>query len=245
MKIEYVGICDKGSVRECNQDAIFMHAKGDSGLFAVADGMGGHVRGELASQEMINHISNWWNQFTPGRFDYDFQKMMRSIGQTIEYANEIIYEKYNQSQVCGTTIVLIFIHRKYYGIIYAGDSRCYGYSKWKVRQLTIDEVWENQVGLRKEDRQNKSHPNYGKLVNAIGTKKVTYYKTITNEMHQDNVFLLCSDGLYKYCEENYLKKCLRKCKKNKMEPISQALMQRVYQNGARDNISEILIRYNK
>ena len=114
-----------------------------------------------------------------------------------------------------------------------------------MRQLTIDEVWENQAGLRKEDRQNKNHPNYGKLVNAIGTKKATYYKTITDEMHQDNVFLLCSDGLYKYCEENYLKKCLRKCKKNNMEPISQALMQKVYQNGARDNISEILIRYNK
>ena len=203
MRIDYVGKCDKGSVRECNQDAIAMFANEESGLFVVADGMGGHASGELASQEIVTVISNWWERFTPQRYDNNFQKMIKSLGQALEYANDQIFEKYNQMQICGSTVVILFIHEQSYGIIYAGDSRCYAYNKWKIRQLTIDEVWENQIGLNEEDRKNKNHPNYGKLLNAIGTKKNVQYKTITNELYHGIIFLLCSDGLYKFCEEKY------------------------------------------
>ena len=214
MRLESVGKSNIGKKREKNQDAFGIYQNEDVGLYVVADGMGGYADGEKASQTVVAELSNWWNSFSPVLFEYDFRKMIVSIEQVIQYANEIIYTEHNQDQICGTTVVVLFIYQKYYGIVYAGDSRCYiNYHQrdflWhgrKLRQLTVDEVWENQPEISSKERMMGGHPNRGKLINAVGIKKNIRCRMITDMLTSDAVFLLCSDGLYKFCTDRLIEK---------------------------------------
>lgn len=243
MHLEYAGKSDIGKVREINQDAFGIFQQEDAGLFVVADGMGGYTNGEKASQTVVSELSNWWNSFSPVLFGYEFQRMISAIEQVIEYANGIIYTQYNQNEICGTTVTVLFIYQNLYGIVYAGDSRCYMAQGRKWEALTVDDVWENQSFISKQERMMLNHPNRGKLVNAIGIHESVQCRTITNVLKKDTVFLLCSDGLYKFCRDKYLRNCARKCKNQKtMEQEIESLINMVYQNGAKDNITVIMVK---
>ena len=244
MHFEYAGKSHIGKVRKIKQDAFGVFQKEDAGLFVIADGMGGYDDGEKASQTVVAELSNWWNSFSPILFGYEFQRMMSSIDLVIEYANEIIYTQYNQNGICGTTIVVLFIYRNYYGILYAGDSRCYMLQgrKWKI--LTVDDVWENQSSISKKECMMLNHPNRGKLVKAIGVHKNVSCRMITNVLDKDSVFVLCSDGLYKFCQDKDIRNCARKCKdKKKMEHEISSLINIAYDNEAKDNITIITVKY--
>ena len=201
MRLEFAGKCDIGQKREINQDSFCAYQREDAGLFVVADGMGGYTDGEKASQKVVAELSNWWNSFSPVLFDYEFKRMILSIEQAIEYANKCIYMELNRSNICGTTVTVLFIYRNLYGIIYAGDSRCYFSHRRQWRQLTVDEVWENQSSISNRERMMKDHPNRGKLVNAVGIKDSVQCRILTDNISDNTFFLLCTDGLYKYCAE--------------------------------------------
>ena len=243
MRLEFAGKSDIGKKRESNQDAFCVYQKEDAGLFVVADGMGGHINGEKASQKIVAELSNWWNSFSPVLFEYEFRKMMLSVEQTIEYANKCIYTELNRNEICGTTVTTLFIYQNFYGVIYAGDSRCYLSQGRKWEQLTVDEVWENQSNISNEERMMKNHPNRGKLVNAIGTKENIRCRMITDTISADTKFLLCSDGLYKFCTDRFIKNIMKKCRDEKsMEQAIEKLINRVYKNGASDNISIVIVK---
>lgn len=243
MRLEFAGKSDNGKKLEINQDTIFACQKEDAGLFVVADGMGGHSNGEKASQEVVEKLANWWKSFSPVLFDYKFRKMLLSIERTIEYANRSVYTELNKNEICGTTVTVLFIYQNFYSIIYAGDSRCYLSRGRKWEQLTRDEVWENQTEISNVKQLMKKHSDRGKLVNAIGTKEKIYCRMITDIVSDDFIFVLCTDGLYKFCKDNFIRKTVKKCKdKKSMEQAINKLIGRVYKNGANDNISIIIIR---
>lgn len=243
MKLEFAGKCDIGQRREVNQDSFCTCQRDDAGLFVVADGMGGYANGEKASQKIVAELSNWWNSFSPVLFDYEFKRMILSIEQVIEYANRCIYMELNRSDICGTTVTILFIYKNLYGILYVGDSRCYCRHCRQWRQLTVDEVWENQSNISDRERMMKNHPNRGKLVNAIGIKDSVQCRIITDKIFDNTNFLLCTDGLYKFCAERHIRNALRKCRdKQSMKQEINALISKVYKNGANDNISIIIVR---
>ncbi|MBQ9991565.1 MAG: serine/threonine-protein phosphatase [Lachnospiraceae bacterium] len=247
MKIVYSGSCDPGLKREVNQDSIvmFFEPKNQVALFAVADGMGGHSHGEQASHWISSGLKKWMDVFSPERYECSFAKMMRALQDKLEELNKEIFFQYNQNQVCGTTCVLLFIYRDSYGVINVGDSRAYHKQGRKVRVLTVDDVWENQRSIREHfsEREIAVHPNRGKLVQAMGTKEKIALSVKTDSLHQEEVFLLCSDGLYKYCPEKYYKKTVKGLSEKNMEEAAKKLMAKVYENGAGDNASFILIKY--
>lgn len=235
-------VCDIGKERRINQDAVFSANCKDAGLFVVADGMGGHSQGEKASQWIIQKMAEWWNAFQPEKYGDDFVRMMNSLEQTAEQANRDIYQNYNKEVVCGSTMVLLFIYKDAYGMIFAGDSRIYLYHRWRLRQLTVDEVWENQPDLTQWERENNWDQYHGKLYNAVGTKEVLRCNVITGKLQSGMAFLLCSDGLYKYCPQRYIKKCMKKIKRTeKLEISTAALLSKVYDSEAKDNISAIFV----
>lgn len=243
MRLEFAGTSDTGRKRKINQDAYCMYRDGDSGLFAVADGMGGYTDGEKASQTVIAKLADWWNSFSPALFGYEFRKMLRSLEQSIEIANRDIYRMWNKQSICGTTITALFIYRDLYGVVYAGDSRCYLSRGWKWKQITIDEVWENQSSITDSERRQKEHPNRGKLVNAVGIREDVRCRTVMDSILPDTIFLLCSDGLYKYCKDSFIKCCVRRCKNlQALERSADRLVGKVYQNGAGDNISVVIVK---
>ncbi len=243
LKIDYTGISDIGKSREVNQDALAMFTAGETGVFVTADGMGGHFDGEKASRTIVREITEWWQHFNEKQYESDFQKMLLSLAQTVEFANKEIYEKFNQGKICGTTVVALLLYKGNYGIIYAGDSRCYLYRKKKLKQLTVDEVWENQPGLSVSEKSDVSNPNRGKLVNAVGIKPSLQYRVLTDKTACGDVFLLCSDGLYKTCEERHIEQYISKCRSHEKTEISaEKMLQEVYKNGAGDNVSFVIVR---
>lgn len=246
MKIDFVGISDVGNKREKNEDAILMFAEGEIGIFLVADGMGGHAYGEMASGIIRQELAGWWEQFSEEKYGYDFQRMVTSLRQVIEKANKMIFEGLNRVGICGSTVVVLLVYKEMYGIIHAGDSRCYILQKRKLQQITVDDNWENQPGISEAERNNMCHPNRGKLVNAVGIRPDLQCRMTTNQITEETVFLLCSDGLYKMCPEKKLKDCIKQCRKAyKMEQMSERLLEIVYENGAKDNVSFIIVKCGK
>ena len=246
MRIEYCGLCDKGLNRVMNQDAVFMGAKQDKAVFAVADGMGGHRHGEAASGTIIAEIREWWErQLTAGDNDC-FGEMACSLQRQIEGANRIIYEYYNHAGVCGSTIVVLMIYKQEYCILSSGDSRIYYLNGRDWRQLTEDDVWENlpEVKSGYSPVQQREHANYGRLTQAIGIAKDTAIKGRMGILKQGDRFLLCSDGLYKMCGESAVKRLLQKYKgRRNGDRLLGQMLEEIYENGAKDNIAAVLVRW--
>ena len=240
--MEYRGVCDIGLERTINQDAVFMAARGEIGLFCVADGMGGHSHGERASREVTDNMAGWWKEFQETSFDCDFSRMIYSLNQMLERANRNIWRMSGGKEVSGTTAVVLFIYRGRYGILSAGDSRIYRYDRTQMRQMTVDEVWENQTNLCVSNRVKRQHPNRGKLVNAIGIAEDVRITSSTDEAHPGMIFMLCSDGVYKMCPERVIGKYLKKCRRGPLDAVLNSLLKKIYDAGARDNISAVLVR---
>lgn len=238
----YQGICEVGLQRKMNQDAVFMVADGETGLFCVADGMGGHSHGERASKEVVNSLSLWWQEFRKSSYSSGFSAAFYSLRQTLATASKRIFYMSAEGEVCGTTAVVLFIFRGQYGILNAGDSRVYLYSGYRVRSLTVDEVWENQPGNTLDAGEKKKHPNFGKLVNALGIAEQARISGSTDIVRPGMVFLLCSDGLYKMCSDYVIVRTLKKCRKGLLDEMMNRLISQVYRGGAKDNVSIILIK---
>lgn len=243
MRLEAAGKSDIGLKRKINQDAFCIFQNGEAGLFAVADGMGGYANGEKASRKVIEELGRWWLSFLPENYGFEFRRMLQAVEQVIEYANRYIYAEYNQKETCGTTVAVLFIYGNLYAVIYAGDSRCYLEHRRKWKQITVDEVWENQSNLEEKERRMKDHPNRGKLVNAVGIKNSICCRVVTDAVCPGSVFLVCSDGLYKFCTDRFMKKCLSKVNGRKnAEWAVDELVREVYANGAGDNVSVVVVR---
>ena len=104
-------------------------------------------------------------------------------------------------------------------------------------------MWENQVGLSAMEKRKNWKTHKGKLVNAVGTKANISCSVITDRYEEGTVFLLCSDGLYKFCDDKQLKYWMKKSRKVKdLGEACKALSDIVYENGAGDNVSIILVR---
>lgn len=243
MRLEAAGKSDIGLKRQMNQDAFCIFCSNEAGLFAVADGMGGHTEGEKASHRVIEELSRWWHSFSPEHYGCEFQAMQTAIGQVIRDAGRCIYTEYNRKGICGTTVTVLFVYRDFYAVIYAGDSRCYRGIGRKWEQVTMDEVWENQSCLGSKERSMKNHPDRGKLVNAVGIRENNYCRVVTDTIRPYTVFLICSDGLYKFCAEKVMKKCVRRVKdKQSAEQAVDELIKAAYSNGAGDNISVVVVK---
>lgn len=244
MEILYDGITDSGLKRNVNQDAIGMFCYGEVGLYFVADGMGGHANGEAASGMIRDGMSKWWeeqkNSWNPGRFE-DYMELLR---QELLEINREIWEKYNQGQVCGSTVMILFLCHEKYGVLSVGDSRIYSYELGKVRQLAVAHVWENldETKRRYTVEEQKKHKYYGKLIQAVGAEESVDIFRCTDCLKKNQKFLLCSDGLYRYCEEEKMIQHISNVKKP--EDIRSALnklREEVYTNGAPDNLSAIIV----
>lgn len=246
MRIRYSGICDIGLKRDVNQDSIVTYFKENDniGLFVVADGMGGYSEGERASQAITSELLQWIEHFSTNVYGDNFSKMMEDLENKLEDINREIFFKYNQEQICGSTCILLFIYKKYYGIINIGDSRIYKKEGWKVRSLMKDDVWENSPEVQESmsEKEIINHHNYGKLLQSVGTKETLMLTSKTDELKQGDTFLLCSDGLYKMCSEKKLARILQFVSESKVEECVNKMLSACYKAGAGDNVSIIVVK---
>lgn len=243
MKITFSDVSDKGLKRPSNQDSIFSKVSEDNrvALFVIADGMGGHYMGELASGAITSGFSEWWTALSGCGFERTYEECVAEIRQILQNANRYVYDNYTASgHTCGSTVVVLFIHGIRYYTINVGDSRLYEYKNKKLRQISFDHTY-GSVALRdgriteKEITENKK---YQKLVEAIGCKKEYNCFELGTELC-NNRFLLCTDGLYKAIPIKIIEKKIRSGRN--LSNINDALMKAVFAAGAKDNVSMIII----
>ena len=229
MQIRYSAFCDAGNCRQENQDAVLLREGERWGLFVIADGMGGHQNGGIASKVITDSYEQWARTHEKTLGQIPVPILIQMTKEVLQEANIKIRNATNPGELCGSTAVVLLIAGDGYLLLSAGDSRGYEICrkglKTVLKQLTMDET----------------DPASGRLFNAVGVGKEQTCNIITGEIGVTKRFLLCSDGVYKYCSERELTGVVRKGTDADLPLMSKRIKDLVYQNGAGDNLSAIIV----
>lgn len=224
-----------GMVRKVNQDS---HAeRTDIGVWAVADGMGGHEAGEVASATITDAIKS----LQPNE---DIVEMLAAVEQSIMSANLELTQQaaaYDSQRVPGSTIVVLIINGDKGAIVWAGDSRIYRRRNQVVTLLTRDhshvqDLVEQGVILESEA---ESHPMANVITRAVGISDPLELDSMWIEVESGDQFLLCSDGLSRLVTIEELQSMMGN--KNS-EEVTQSLLHTALVRGARDNVTLICVK---
>ncbi|MPW26035.1 Stp1/IreP family PP2C-type Ser/Thr phosphatase [Alkalibaculum sp. M08DMB] len=229
-----------GKVRTVNQDAYFVLDNPNSNIkvFAVADGLGGHNAGEVASNMLIEKISDTFNQsiLINGVVNQDI------VIEKIKSVNREIFEKGIQNEhlnKMGTTLSLTVIVNEIIYIFHVGDSRTYIVNQKEILQLTKDHSLVEQLVMQGEiSRQEaENHPNKNVLTRAIGTDQeieIDFYKYAVKKSDK---ILLCTDGLTNLLNTEEIKEIINN---NNCKDAVEELIDKANEYGGFDNITAIV-----
>ena len=252
MALAHAGKTDVGRKREHNEDAFLINAK--HGLFTIADGMGGHAAGEVASRiavDVINEfieISGDDSDITwPFEFDDGASMEENRIFTAIKLANmkifEVIQER-KELEGMGTTLVTLLINGDSAFIGHVGDSRAYRVREGELEQLTSDHSWVNEqmkLGvLTKAEAAN--HPFRNVVTRALGGRDPIKADLTCEKMQSGDVILLCSDGLNSMLSDEQIRDTFVEAGDD-LDAGCQALIDAANAAGGDDNISVVLARY--
>ncbi len=244
MGILCAGLSDIGLIRKQNQDSILLHENGK--LFVVADGMGGHKGGEVASQLAVEEIEKRFNELS----DEDPEEILKS---SIENANAAIFHHAQNNENLkgmGTTVVGLFFKGSQAYIGNVGDSRAYLINKGNIYQLTRDHSLINEklnIGLYNREQAEKD-PNKNVLARSCGIANEVKVDIFTYKVKKKDFFLLCSDGLSGLIDDQQIMRIVSKhfqdnseISETHLDMINQELVDLAKDAGGHDNISIITV----
>lgn len=228
-------LSDVGCVRQVNEDAVM--AAPEKCLWAVADGMGGHQVGDVASKKVIDVLATVEARDNLADYvDAVENALLDANAQLIEYAHLML-----DNQTMGTTAVCLVIKQHVGVCLWVGDSRLYRYRNRQLQQLTRDhsQVEEmRQMGLLTEEEAER-HPHKNVITRAVGVESRLYVDINVFSAQIGDTFLLCSDGLYNAVSRQHVERTLRH---REAEACVLDLMKTSLDNGADDNVSLIVIK---
>ena len=230
-------ISDIGLVRETNEDS---YVCSPPHLFIVADGMGGHVAGEIASKLAVKTVNGYIQEHV-GKDNLELL-----LKQAIIQANTSIYQMALSKEDfsgMGTTVTAVYIDGKKLHWGHVGDSRIYLLRKGELRQITNDHslVWElvQSGSITREDAQN--HPKRNILTRAVGTSCLISVDTGTLSLETGDVVLMCTDGLTNMVSEEEIYKLIQRKDCDPSSIVEQLVLQ-AKNAGGFDNITTILLK---
>lgn len=239
-----IAITDTGCVRDHNEDAVrFVRpaeetVRENMGCLAiVADGMGGHTSGEVASAIAIDTISEAYYE--------KHRDPIKALESASSKANKLIWQTAgsdNKLQGMGTTCTAVAIVREKLYILHIGDSRIYLYKNGQLTQLSEDHTYVQELiksGQITSD-EARNHPDNNILTKSLGTAKDRKCDVFLSQhiFEPTDKLLLCSDGLYEYFSEDELIEYLSQ---PDLKEIAEELKEIVLEQGAHDNFSILLI----
>ncbi len=234
-----------GKIRNKNEDSLFADEKSNR-IFIVADGMGGHNAGEIASKLAIEKVSEMLKDNLDNLSKVDEFDIENLIQEAIKEANTDIYKKSlssNSLDGMGTTITLaLFVDNKvYFGHI--GDSRAYLLRKDELTQLTEDHtlVCELLKNGTITEVEAKTHPKRNVITKALGTEESPLPDTISYNIKEEDIIILCTDGLTNIVDNYEIKKCFKN--ESDIQKACDYLVNQANDRGGFDNITLIAIRY--
>ena len=237
-----------GKVRKNNEDyckgEILNTDFGPVGIFALADGMGGHNKGEVASKLAVENIVEFLKENLLQSNNIKIDYIDDIIKQAYHSVNHIIYEKSISSlefDGMGTTLVIAIIYKDNLYVANVGDSRCYLLNENEFNKITIDHsVVEELVKaniITKEEA--KTHPGRNHITRAIGTDEMVIVDIFKREIRKGNKILLTSDGLTGFVGDDIIKDIL--LKDDDVKNLAQELINTANDISGKDNISVVLI----
>ncbi len=241
MKVK--AMTDLGKVRKNNEDNFFVDLEG--GLFMVADGMGGHRGGEVASEMAVKIISEHIKQNLP--LDALKEDIFKVLEEAIIRANKEIKEKADKNNALkgmGTTVIVALIRGEKLYLSHVGDSRAYIIREEKITQLTEDHSIVMQMVKAKMITldEAKRHPLKHMLSQAVGTSAHLVLDSKEIEFKKGDYLLLCTDGLTDMVTDEEILSIVLK-NGDDVEKACQELVDIANKNGGKDNITVILL-YN-
>ncbi len=236
------GKTDIGRTRSVNQDEILTDNR--AGLFIVADGMGGHAGGEIASSLCIDEISHFLTDHSGelASQDHPSQKILKTMSDAINHASTKIYERALEDpslKGMGTTATILKIIDDHAYCAHVGDSRLYLLRCNFLYQITADHsLVSEQVRaglLTKEEAE--LHQLRNVITRSVGYQEEEYVDTTSIRLESGDIFLICSDGLHGKINDQEIANTLIKCGVDAVN----ILVDRANENGGEDNISVVIV----
>jgi protein phosphatase len=243
LKLQFSAASDKGKVRNNNEDNYLLDQELELAL--VADGMGGHKSGEVASSLAVKVTRDKYDSMKrtgmkPAPYNDKFSLESNQLGFAVQLANSIIYEAGNsgaENKGMGTTLSAALLNKTRLCVAHIGDSRIYLFRAGAMQQLTEDHslVMDHvRKGLLTKE-QAETSPLTNILTRALGTQKTPAVDLIETELAQGDRLLLCTDGLFKAVKEVEILETL------KIQPDDQkaceSLVTAANANGGPDNVT--------
>ncbi|MBP7146096.1 MAG: Stp1/IreP family PP2C-type Ser/Thr phosphatase [Acidobacteria bacterium] len=238
MELTGAGRTDRGRVRPHNEDALLIDVS--RGLFAVADGMGGHAAGEVASRLAIETIDSLLQQPAGGETDPTAR-----LREAIDEANRRIASQIEQQpeyQGMGTTLVVAVANRDRFWIAHVGDSRAYLVRGEEIRQLTADHSFVNELvrlGMLSREQAARD-PRRNVVTRALGSGAVVVPEIQEQRVQAGDLLLLCSDGLTTMLGDERILSIVRAAPD--LETGCEQLVAAANDAGGEDNVTIILAR---
>lgn len=245
MPLLSAGKTDIGQKRKTNQDAIYLNP--EKNVFIVADGMGGHNGGDIASAMAVKHIPEYILQHLDQESPQLLTHAIRNAGQKIRLHGL----ESPKLQGMGTTAVMIMFKGHQLFIANVGDSRAYLHSRHGLFQLTRDHsMIQEKLNMGIYNRaQAAADPHKNVLVRTVGLEDNVEVDIFTYKVCKNDLFLLCSDGLHGKVSERDMTYILEhtipstgNVTVDHLKAATQRLIDQANQNGGQDNISVILVK---
>jgi len=251
LSLDYAGKTDVGVRRTHNEDNLFLMP--ESGLFAVADGMGGHASGEVASQIAVDTVQAFFrDQQDDDDITWPYKENPKIsfagnlLVNAVRYANLRVFEKASegaQFKGMGTTFVTMLFEGTSFFVAHVGDSRSYRVRDGQLSQLTEDHSllndYKKMAKLTPEEEKNFPHKNI--IVRALGMKETVLVDLGTDSVAEGDLFLICSDGLSGEVEDDKLLELALQYWDD-LDTMCDAMIQEACANGGKDNITAVIVK---
>ncbi len=242
--LDIYGLTDEGLVRDHNEDFISWSQK--SGLVILADGMGGHNAGEVASELAVTSVTEALEEvLSPDVKDACEMDFKEVVHDAVIFANDEINLHAKTHPECtgmGTTIVMTLFHNNKVILASVGDSRIYRFRKGELKQVTTDhslvqEMIDNGY-MSEEEAINSTNRNL--ITRALGIAEDVNVDVTEHSVEKKDIYLLCSDGLSDMITDDKIFSILVKSRED-LERAGKDLVELAKEHGGHDNVSVILV----
>lgn len=240
----HIGMVRKNNEDYCKGEIIEVGDGSEIGIFAIADGMGGHNKGEVASQLAVENLIEFFNDnlIQNGVVKIDYIEDI--IKQAYNTVNSMVYDKSKEDIIydgMGTTLTLAVVYKNKAYIANVGDSRCYILKNGgKLEKITYDHsIVEEYVKaniITEEEARN--HPDRNKITRAVGTEPVVLVDIYDVDLEEGDKILLATDGLTGAVDREEIEQTLLN---TGMGDLTQGLVDLANEASGKDNVTVIIV----
>lgn len=241
----HIGMVRKNNEDYCKGEIIEFGEDAEVGIFAIADGMGGHNKGEVASQLAVENIIDLFNDKLIQNDSIKIEYIDDIIKQSYNTVNSLIYEKSKEDvsfEGMGTTLTLAVVYDGKAYIANVGDSRCYIVSEdGRMEKVTSDHsIVEEYVKANIiTEEEARVHPDRNKITRAVGTEPVVVVDIFTRDIKEGEKILLATDGLTGAVNKKDIEKVFSEY--DDANIIAENLIELANHSSGKDNVTVIIV----